>query len=101
MKSIIKTLLFGMFLCVAVGVKAQEKYHFARVAINVVNDKAIVVITDNEPDKVIELDKGLSSTGKIKALLKVVNQMTAEGWIVMTVNSENVLFTYFLKKKAN
>jgi hypothetical protein len=99
MKNLKTTMIAALLMIAAVGgVGAQEKYHFARVAINTLNGKEIEIVTDNEPEKPVYIDK---AAGRIKQLLKVVHQMTAEGWEVINAVENGVEITYFLKKKES
>lgn len=106
MKSIIKTLLFGMFLFVAVDVNAQEasgitEYAEVAIAYSVESGKymysIIVLYSDSENE---EFPTGLkqmkaTSTEIRNVVLKKVGEKVKEGWAVYAVDKD----TYYLRRK--
>jgi hypothetical protein len=105
MKMIKRGLLFKICLFIFLSlyqnrINAQDKYSYARVSFNFVKEKQITVISDNEPNKVISLQKRLSSKEKIKILLQTVAQLNTEGWEVISVFEHKRTITYYLKKST-
>jgi hypothetical protein len=68
-------------------------------SLNYFVDNQIVIVSDNAPEKVVNLEKGAGPRNKIQTLLQTVNQMTKEGWEIINVTEFNQVLTYFLKRK--
>lgn len=81
------------------SLQAQDEYHLARISLNYFVDNQIVIVSDNAPEKVVNLEKGAGPRNKIQTLLQTVNQMTKEGWEIINVTEFNQVLTYFLKRK--
>lgn len=99
--SIFYLIAFILSIIYSNKLSAQDKYHYARISFNFVKEKQITVISDNEPNKVISIQKGLSSKEKIKILLQTIAQLNTEGWDVISVFEHKRTVTYYLKKKHN
>lgn len=101
MKSIIKTLLFGMFLFGTVGVKAQEAsggYEFAKVFD--LQAKYIAIVYSNGEVEKVPFEKVTDVAKVDQQFLQTVEKLTSNGWTLITINSEGVgRATYYLKRK--
>ena len=112
MKSIIKTLLFGMFWFVAVGVKAQEAsgggYEYLEIqpALSAKFGLGLLVVYSDRTSETVETGLVLGKNTALEfhdAILKEVSKKAKDGWAVtntttITLNGQFVP-VYFLRKK--
>ena len=91
---IFSLLSFGLM----VQLKAQDKYHMAKVSYASYNK--VKVLTDFKPTEEISMDS-IGVSDRDVALLKVTTRLSEEGWEVINVayTGGEILPVYFLRKK--
>ncbi len=109
MKLHLKTLVLAAFFAfAALGLQAQEKYHYCIVEGNT-NRRGISLSTDGNKLTLIDFTKEeMQELGAINLILREVMKLEAEGWELYNVQTlpntyggsySSALFYYFLRRK--
>ena len=104
MKMIFKTtLLTTLFFLATLTTKAQDKYDFALVYLDLTKQNVTIHIVQNDvAEKVIETGKKFyDNSGHMERQLHAISQMTTEGWELTDITNFNGIPFYYLRRKKN
>lgn len=98
MNTKMKTLLFGLLLAVSLGLKAQDKYEYARIS-DLRGAQIVIVYSGGNQSEKIAIEKVTDFVRYQEQFLQTVERLTDNGWELVTVNEETSGTVYYLKRK--